>query len=116
MSRMAHNRGICGSAFIVCWTPLIFICGMEILRRDVSFLQCSQIGDDIVAIGVAGKVDEHFGAVNEPARVGEKLIEVRVVPGDVRLFHGGGEAEPGNAELLLPTMPASDGPFLLMPG
>src|SRR6266404_7913219 len=97
---MAHNRGICGSASIVCWTPLIFICGMEILRRDFSFLQCSEIGGDILAIGAAGKVDQHFGAVHEPGRVGEKLIPVRLAAGDVRLFDGGGEAEPGSRSAL----------------
>src|SRR6266481_7222709 len=99
MSRMAHKSGICGSASIVCWTPLILICGKGILRwksrvpteRPVSFLQRAEIGDYVLPIAFAGKIDEHFCPVNVPAGVREKLVEFGVIPGDVRVLHRRGK-------------------------
>lgn len=39
----------------------------ELLAR--SFLERIEIGDDILPIGLTGEIDEHFGPVNEAARV-----------------------------------------------
>src|SRR4029077_17009069 len=104
MSRMAHKSGICGSASIVCWTPLILICGKGIFRRKfimsterpVSFLQRLEIGDYVLSIAFAGKIDKHFCPVNVPGGVREKLVELGVIPGDARVLHRGRKIEAGN--------------------
>src|SRR4029077_14661509 len=108
MSRMAHKSGICGSASMLCSTPLILICGKGILRRKfrmpterrVSILQRMEIGDHVLSIAFAGEIDEHFCPVNVPCGVPEKLVELGVVPGDVRVLHRGGKIESGNRAAL----------------
>src|SRR5438270_5081358 len=106
MSRMAHRRGICGSASIGCSTPLILICGMGFSWRAKMgcglFLQCIEIRNDVLPIGLIGEIDEHLGAVDEAGRICEEFVEIGVVPGDVRILHRGREIEPRNCAALAP--------------
>jgi len=67
-----------------------------------SFLQCIEIGNDILPIGLIGEIDEHLGAVDEAGRVCEEFVEIGVVPGDVRIRHRAGEIEPRNRAALAP--------------
>ena len=80
---------------MACETPLILICGKGILRwkygmpteRLVSFLQRMQIGDYVLSLDFAGKIDEHFCPMNVPSGAREKLVEFCVIPGDVCILH-----------------------------
>ena len=69
-------------------------------ERPVSFLQRMEIGDHVLSIALAGKIDEHFCPVNVPAGVREKLVELGVIPGDVGILHSGREIEAGNRAAL----------------
>ena len=75
-----------------------------------------EIGDDVLPVGLTGKIDEHFGPVNKPARVREILVEVGVVPGDVGLFHSGGEIETGYGSALAPDNAGERRSHLVLPG
>jgi hypothetical protein len=75
-----------------------------------------EIGDDVLPIGFARKVDEHFGPVNEPGRVCEEFVEIGVVPGDVRIFHRGGEIEAWNRSALAADNTGERGPDLVHAG
>src|SRR5437588_10255327 len=101
---MAHNSYICGSASIVCSTPLILICGMgfSCAAGGRLFLQRIEIRDDVLPIGLIGEIDEHPGAVHEANWVCEEFVEIGVVPGDVRILHRGGKIEPRNRAALAP--------------
>jgi hypothetical protein len=79
------------------------------------FLQGIEVGDYVLPIGLIGKIDEHPGAVNEASGICEVFVETGVIPGDVCILHSRREVEPRTEPLLLPTMPASDGPILFSP-
>src|SRR5258708_28451201 len=81
-----------------------------------SFLQCIEIGNDILPIGLTGEIDEHLGPVDEAGRVYEKFVEIGVVPGDVRILHRGGEIEPWNRAALAPSNTAEGRPDLFLTG
>src|ERR1700730_9132313 len=120
MSRIAHKRGICGSASMVCSTPLILICDMGFSQTTViepgSFLQCIEIGNNILPVGLTGEIDEHLGAADETGRVCQEFVEIGVVPGDVRILHRGGEIEPWNRAALAPDNTAEGRPDLFLTG
>src|SRR5271156_3224232 len=75
---------------------------MEILPRNVSFLQRVEISDHVLPIGFVWKIDEHFGPVDESDRVCEELVEIGVVLGHIRILDRGGEVEPRNRAALAP--------------
>src|ERR1700746_2468838 len=90
-------------------------CQRQAIAANPSFLQRVEISNDVLPVGLARKIDEHFGPVNKPRGICEILVQVGVVPGDVRLFHSRGEIKAGYGTALASDDAGEGGSDFILP-
>jgi hypothetical protein len=72
-------------------TTFRMLCGSVVFKSRPArrLFQRIEIGDDILPVAAARKVDEHLCPVHESRGALEEFVERSVVPGDIRVLHGG---------------------------